>query len=226
MDPTDPILDPLATLAFAAATTTKVVLATGVVLLPQRNPVALAKEAATVDVLSGGRLVLGVGVANLEPEMTAVGTPMAGRGQRSIEYVEAMRELWSSDIPEYHGKYVSFAGIDAHPRPVRRDIPIVRGGRSDSAFRHSVADCHGWVGFFLDLEATAECLEGIHRAVQSVARAPDLPSLEITVTPRKLEAGDVERFEDLGVHRLTLLMPQNRELKALEEWLHRHAPGV
>ena len=119
MAPDDPIVDPLVHLTYVAALTTRLELGTGVVILPQRNPLVLAKQAASLDVLSGGRLLLGVGAGFLEPELRALGVAMAERGARTDEYLAAMRALWATPAPAYHGRYVTFDGVDAHPRPLR-----------------------------------------------------------------------------------------------------------
>jgi alkanesulfonate monooxygenase SsuD/methylene tetrahydromethanopterin reductase-like flavin-dependent oxidoreductase (luciferase family) len=113
MEPDEPILDPLVALAHLAARTERIRLGTGVILLPQRNPVVLAKQVASLDVLSGGRLILGIGVAYLEPEMRAVGVPMEGRGARADDYLAAMRALWEQEAPAYEGRHVRFEGVDA-----------------------------------------------------------------------------------------------------------------
>ena len=130
MAPQDPALDPLFALTWAAAATTTIRLATGIVILPQRNPVVLAKQIASVDVLSGGRFTFGVGVGYLEPEFRAIGANYEERGAVTDEYLDAMTSLWYDEHPEYHGRFVDFAGIDAHPRPVQRPIPIVVGGHT------------------------------------------------------------------------------------------------
>src|SRR4051795_5570943 len=151
MDPDDPILDPLVALTFVAASTRQILLGTGVIVLPQRQPLVLAKQAATLDVLSGGRLLLGIGAGYLEPEMTALGTPMAHRGERTDDHLAAMRAIWNDPGPvAHHGPFVDFAGVDAHPRPVTPGGPrIVVGGHAPAAFRRAVAQGHGWYGFAL-----------------------------------------------------------------------------
>nr|WP_258165199.1 MULTISPECIES: TIGR03619 family F420-dependent LLM class oxidoreductase [Protofrankia] len=118
MEATDPILDPLVHLTYVAAVTRRLELGTGIVILPQRNPLVLAKQVASLDVLSGGRVLLGVGAGYLEPEMTAVGVPMAGRGRRTDEYLDAMTSLWLDPLPAY-----------------RRAVRLVRGRRRAPAPR-------------------------------------------------------------------------------------------
>ncbi|MCU0670302.1 MAG: TIGR03619 family F420-dependent LLM class oxidoreductase, partial [Myxococcota bacterium] len=115
-----PILDPAVALAFVAAHTTRIRLATGIVILPQRNPVVLAKEMASLDVLSKGRLILGVGVGYLKPEFDAIGADFAHRGARMDESLDAILALWTQAKPAFAGETIRFGGIDAQPRPAQR----------------------------------------------------------------------------------------------------------
>src|SRR5258708_4572715 len=147
MEPTEPILDPLVALAFLAAHTERVLLGTGIVILPQRNPLVLAKQVASLDALSGGRLVLGIGVGYLEPELTALGVPYSERRARTDEYMAAMRSIWYEDRPAFEGRFVRFSGLQARPRP--GPLPVVVGGRTPGAFRRSVEQGHGWYRFTL-----------------------------------------------------------------------------
>lgn len=111
MAPEDRILDPLITLTFLAAHTNRVLLGTGIIVLPQRNPLVLAKELASLGALSGSRLLFGVGVGYLKAEMQAVGAPFGERGARTDEYLAAMLALWTEERPSYHGRFVSFEGV-------------------------------------------------------------------------------------------------------------------
>src|SRR5205085_3729501 len=117
--------------------------------LPQRNPLVLAKEVATLDVLSGGRMMLGVGAGYLEPEFRALGANFAERGAVTDEFLDAMRALWYDERPEYHGRFADFDGVDAHPRPRQQPIPIVVAGHSAPAYRRAVARAQGWYGYWL-----------------------------------------------------------------------------
>lgn len=205
MDPTDAILDPLVHLAFVAAATEHILLATGIIILAQRHPLVLAKQAASLDVLSGGRLLLGVGAGYLEPEMAAIGVPFSDRGGRTDDYIDAMRAVWTQAGPvEHHGPFVDFAGVDAYPRPVQEGGPkLVVGGHTPAAFRRAVARGHGWYGFALTPELAAQCVGGMEQAAQEVARPAELGRLEISVTPRRrLDAESVEAFAAAGVDRL------------------------
>lgn len=207
MAPQDPALDPIVALTWAAAATRSIRLGTGIVILPQRNPVVLAKEVASLDVLSGGRLTFGVGVGYLEPEFRAVGADFAARGRVTDEHLDAMERLWYDDHPEHHGAYADFAGIDAHPRPVQHPIPLVIGGHTPAAYGRAVGRAQGWYGFSLTPETTAPCLAGLRRAADQRPRRPDLGPLEISVTPRgRLTNETAAAFAELGVHRL-IVMP-------------------
>ena len=208
MRPQDPALDPLLALAWAAAHTATIRLATGIVILPQRNPVVLAKQVATLDVLSGGRVILGIGAGYLEPEFRAVGANFAERGAVTDEYLDAMRVLWYDRHPAYHGRFAGFAGVDAHPRPLQQPIPLVVGGHSAPAYRRAVARAHGWYGYGLTPQQAAASAAGLATAADRVHRPAELGELEISVTPR----GQITRelateFALAGVHRLVLLAP-------------------
>jgi probable F420-dependent oxidoreductase len=141
MEPTDPILDPLIHLAYVAAVTTELELGTGIVILPQRNPLVLAKQVASLDVLCSGRLRLGIGAGYLEPELAALGVAMSERGSRTDEYLDAMDALWTQSQPSYAGRHVTFDQIDAYPRPI--GLQIVVGGHSPGAFRRAVSRGNG-----------------------------------------------------------------------------------
>jgi probable F420-dependent oxidoreductase len=201
------LLDPAVSLAYLAAHTRTLLLATGIIILPQRNPVVLAKELASVDVLSGGRLVFGIGAGYLQAEFEALGAPFEDRGERTDEYIEVIRALWTQEAPRFEGRFVSFGDIDAQPRPVQEPHPpIVVGGMSPPALRRAVRQGNGWYGFALDVDATATCVAGLRAAQQQVERPPELGPLEISVTPSvPLDADALRRFEDLGVERLVPL---------------------
>jgi probable F420-dependent oxidoreductase len=212
MAPQDPALDPLLALAWAAAHTTTLRIATGIVILPQRNPVVLAKEVASLDVLSDGRLTLGIGVGYLEPEFRAIGADFEHRGAVTDEYLDAMHHLWYDADPEFHGRFADFAGIDAHPRPVQQPIPIVVGGHTAHAYRRAVAHGQGWYGFSMTPEGAAESLDRLRTAESEIARPATLGPLEITVTPRgRLTAETATAFAELGVHRLVPFPPPTPE---------------
>ena len=217
--PDSPFLDPAVALAYVAAGTRTIKLATGIIILPQRNPAVLAKEMASVDVVSGGRLIFGIGIGYLKPEFDALGIPFDRKGARSDDYLAAILALWTQPQPSHRGEFVSFAGIQAMPRPVQRPHPpIVVGGGSPQAFRRALRHGNGWYGFARSLATTAEALAAIRDARAAVDRPPALGDLEITITPTEtLDRDTVRRYEDLGVHRLAILgiEPTTEKLIAL-----------
>lgn len=201
--PEHPYLDSLLALAWAAANTTRVLLGTGIVVLPHHNPVVFAKQAATLDVLSTGRLRLGIGAGYQPREFAAVGVPHDERGRRTDEYLDALDELWYSATPEHHGHAVDFAGVDAYPRPVQRPIPIIVGGHAKGSLRRAVTRGHGWYGFMTTPESTARCLEALRAAAERHERPAALGPLEITVTPHGPLTRDTARaYRDLDVDRI------------------------
>lgn len=215
--PRHPMLDPAACLGFLAGQTQRLRLATGIVILPQRNPLLLAKEMASVDVLSGGRLVLGVAAGYLEPEFRALGVPFAGRGPRTDEAIDVLRAVWTQEKPHFSGAHFRFEGVDAYPRPLQQPHPpIVVGGHSAPAFRRAVSRGNGWYGFFQGLEATEACLAGLETAAKQVERPAALGALEISISPPPgLDADRARRYQDLGVERL-VPVPAARDL---DDWL-------
>jgi probable F420-dependent oxidoreductase len=132
-----PIPDPLVWLAYLASATTTLRLATGILIQPQRNPVVLAKEVATLDHLSGGRMELGVGVGWLEEEFDAIGVPFAERGRRTDDGIAAMRALWAEDRASYDGEFTSFTDCISRPQPVRGTVPVHIGGHTEVAARRA-----------------------------------------------------------------------------------------
>ena len=133
------MLDPIVALTFIAAHTRTVRLGTGILLLPQFNPVIVAKQLASLDVLAEGRLTVGIGVGWSEHEYEVLGIPYHDRGSRADDYLKAMKALWSQDKPVYRGKFVSFDGLQANPRPVQQpNPPVVIGGLSEEAYRRAV----------------------------------------------------------------------------------------
>src|SRR5262249_19891141 len=154
-EPQTPFLDPLIALSHIAAQTVRLRLGTGIVILPQRNPVVLAKELASLDAVSKGRLIFGLGAGYLEPEFRAVGAPFEQRGAVTDEAIDVLKALWTMKHPAYQGRFFSFEGIDAQPRPVQTPHPpIVVGGMSRHGARRAARYGNGWYGFRTDLEAT------------------------------------------------------------------------
>lgn len=218
---TSRFLNPVVALTFVAAHTRTIRLGTGILLLPQHQPLVLAKELASLDVLSGGRLIVGIGVGWAEEEFEALGVPFHQRGARTDEYLAAMRAIWSEETPAYHGRYVSFQGVQAFPHPVQQPAPpIVMGGRAPAVLRRTVEQANGWYGFALDLDETASLLAQLREAAERYHRPASLGELEISVAPRvPLDKATAQRFAELGVHRLILIPPRGADAPALEQWV-------
>lgn len=217
MAPQDRILDPVVSLTFLAAHTSQIRLGTGIIIIPQRNPLVLAKELASLDVLSGGRLLFGAGVGYLEPEFHALGVPFTDRGARTDDYLAAMSAILTQQKPEYHGRFFAFEGVQAHPQ---RQIPLVIGGHSSSSYRRAVEVGNGWYGFALDLDGTARALAGLKEAQARTHRRSDLGDLEISVTPSTaVTLQMVKQFADLGVHRLIVRPRRYLTQSALRDYI-------
>lgn len=195
----DDIPDPLTLLAFLAGVTTELVLGTGVLILPQRSPVVCAKECATVDVLSGGRLRLGVGVGWLREEAEAVGTNFEDRGARTDEYIDAMRVLWRDPEPTFHGRYTSFDRAKSNPKPAQTGgVPILVGGHSAAAARRAGRLGDGYFPIGLRPDDFAARVEQMRAAARDAGRDPD--GIEITYSGG-IKPDRVRQFADLGVSR-------------------------
>ena len=212
-------IDPLIGLSFAAAATSTIGLATGVLLLPEHNPVLVAKQAATLDTLSGGRLTLGVGVGWSREEFDALGVPFERRTARTAEYVAAMRTLWRDDVASFDGEFVGFDSVRVNPKPVaRRGIPIVVGGNSDAALRRVAAWGDGWYGFNLaDVQQVAERIAYLDR--QCDERGRDRRELLLCVALRDLRIGDVGPLADLGVDELVVVDGPPADPRVAADWV-------
>ncbi|HEU5475608.1 MAG TPA: TIGR03619 family F420-dependent LLM class oxidoreductase [Actinophytocola sp.] len=206
-DPPDqPRLEAVVALAHLAAVTSHIRLGIGVVVLPQRQPVLLAKQLASVDFLSGGRLTVGVGVGYVEPELRALGVSPAERGARTDEYLAVLRTLWDEPAASFDGRFVAFDGVIQRPRPVQRPHPpVIIGGWSPAAYRRAVSAGNGWYGWDMDVERTAAELAELRAATSRHGRPAELGELEITITPPgRLDLDTARRYADLGVHRLVV----------------------
>lgn len=226
-DPRMPLLDPLVTLSYLAGVTSTIELATGILILPLHEPVTLAKRLASLDVLSAGRLMVGYGVGYIEAQYDAIGVPFRQRAAVATEHLAAMRALWHSDAPSFHGAHVSFDHVDAHPRPAQADLRVVAGGHGPLALRRAVTGAHGWYGFFL-APATVELLrDGLLDAEERHERPPGLGALAVSVTPPRgpIDAATVRRYRQAGVDRLVLYPPEGLDVAGLLDFVRDHAPS-
>ena len=199
-------VDQVASLSFLAAHTATIRLGTGIIILPQRNPVVLAKELASVDVLSGGRLEAGFGVGYVPAEFEAIGVPFSERGARTDEHLDAMRALWRGDST-FDGRFTSWDGVEASPRPAKPSGPLVHvGGSVPATWRRVVRRAHGWYGFLTTLESTANAIAGIRALEVDLDRPVDLGPVGLSVSPSEpVDRDMVHRYEDLGVDRMILV---------------------
>jgi probable F420-dependent oxidoreductase len=222
---TTPFLDSMAALGFLAAHTTTMKLATGVLLLPQHNPLLLAKQLASVDVLCNGRLIVGIGVGSVEVEARAMNVPMRERGARANDYLNAMIAIWTMPHPTYSGRHVSFEGINAYPRPVQQPHPpFVVGGRAEGALRRTVRYAAGWYGYAMSVDQTRELLGALASVSARVQRPAELGDIEITIAPSEtITAETIAAYADLGVSRLLVRPPQAGGLEAVEQSIREFA---
>jgi probable F420-dependent oxidoreductase len=198
-------LDPFVCLTFAAAATTRIAIATGILLLPEHNPLLVAKQAASLDVLSGGRLRLGVGVGWSAEEFAALGVPFADRGRRTLEYVEVLRTLWRDDPASFNGRFARFDAVRMHPKPVRGgQLPVIFGGNSDPALARVAAAGDGWYGFNVDgVDGVHACLTSIRKRCAAIDRDP--AELFLAVAVVGAEPDHLPELEALGVHELVVV---------------------
>lgn len=203
-NPAIPIPDPLIWLTWVAANTTRLRLATGVMILPQRNPLVLAKQLATLDHLSGGRVELGVGVGWLEEEFDALGVSFADRGARANEAIEAMRALWRDDSAGYEGTSVRFSGIAMNPKPVAGSIPIVVGGESRAAARRAARLGDGYYPGPDSLEKLESAIGLLREECELAGRDPSEIEISARYPGRFMEDPDtaISALESLGVGRV------------------------
>lgn len=197
-----PIPDPLIWLAYVAAAAPTLRLGTCILIVPQRNPVVLAKELATLDHLSGGRVELGIGVGWLREEFDVLDVPWNRRGARTDEYVAAMRALWAGPHAEFHGTFVDFPKVTCSPRPVQASIPILVGGDTPAAIRRAARLADGYFPGSTEPAVLRGLIGDLAKAAQEAGRAPD----EIEVSAIfGLQMADpvagVEQFEQAGVGR-------------------------
>ena len=204
-----PLPDPLIWMAYVAAVTKRINLATGILILPQHQPVLAAKQIATLDHMSGGRVILGVGVGWMKEEFAALGVPFNERGARTDEYIAAMRELWAADQPTFKGRFVQFEKAYCRPQPVRKSVPIIVGGHSEAAARRAgrLGD-----GFFPARGAPVELFAIARQAAKDAGRDP--AKLDITVSMPE-DHSTIPDLARLGVTRLLLPATPMGGLKVL-----------
>ena len=224
-----PYYEPLTMLTYVAANTTSIGLGTSVLVLPYHNPIRLAKVAATLDVLSKGRLMLGVGVGVIEEELEAMGSPFADRGAISDEAIAVMKELWTKEDPSFQGKYHRFSGMKFTPKPVQKPhIPIVIGGTSRAAIRRAARSGTTWHPTALAPEALAEGMDYLKEQAVKAGRDPSEISVSVsaaigsTHNHNRYSLGEEpeeilersQKYQEMGLERL-LVSPNTRDQSQL-----------
>tara|TARA_B100000749_G_scaffold154438_1_gene118564 strand:+ start:536 stop:1420 length:885 start_codon:yes stop_codon:yes gene_type:complete len=224
-----PYYEPLTVLTYVAAKTSTIGLGTSVLVLPYHNPIRLAKVAATLDVLSGGRVMLGVGVGVIEEELEAMGSPFAERGAITDETIAIMKELWTKEDPSYQGKYHSFSGMKFTPKPVQKPhIPIIIGGTSKAAIRRAARSGAAWHPTALSPEVLAQGMEYLKEQVVTAGRDPS--EVEVSVSAaigsthnhNRYSLGEdpeevlerAQKYQEMGVGRL-VVSPNTRDQSQL-----------
>ncbi len=195
-----PIVDPITAFAFLAGLTSKIKFATGVYIVPLRNPFALAKQIATLDQLSNGRFIFGVGIGWLKEEFEWVGTPWENRALRNNEYLQLMTALWSQKDPVYHGKTVRTAGFKFAPKTIQQPHPpFVFGGNTEAAMKRAARLGDGWYGVCHSFEEAASFIKQLREIEKRHERSKPL---EISVVIGAVTVDLVKRLAELGVERI------------------------
>ena len=204
--------DPFVALSYAAALTTKIRLATGICLVPEHNPLELAKVIASLDYLSGGRFALGVGVGWSSEEFDALGIPFERRARRTREYIEVMRKLWGEEKSTHDGEFVKFKDVRSFPKPAQgAKVPIIFGGESAPALRRVADYGTGWFGFNLNPEQAAQKVARLKELLRERNRDPQ--SVEMIVSPylQGVTREDLSAYNELGISELVMTFspPEN-----------------
>jgi probable F420-dependent oxidoreductase len=199
------IPDPLIPLAYVAAVTKTIKLATGILILPQRHPIYTAKEVATVDVLSGGRVILGIGSGWMKEEFEALGIDFHHRGAMTDEAIQALRALWKDGAASFEGRHFKFGPLHSNPKPVRRDVPIHVGGHSTAAARRAARYGDGFVPTVMNPEKLKELFATVRSEAQKAGRNPD--AIEFSCLTRSLKTDDLKMLADIGVSRVVVNPP-------------------
>jgi probable F420-dependent oxidoreductase len=191
-------LDPFIALTAAAMATTRLLVGTGICLVPQHDPIVLAKVVATLDLVSGGRVVLGVGAGWNSEEIENHGTDYATRFALMRERVLAMRAIWTEDEPEFHGELVDFAPLWSWPKPVQRHLPVLMGGTGPKALDRVLDYCDGWAPFGIPIDELATRIAELQRRAAEQGRGP----LPVTMFMHEARADTFAELEQAGVSRV------------------------
>ena len=206
------MLDTVATFGLLAGCTQSLRFGTGICLVPQRNPIYTAKEFATLDWLSNGRVDFGIGVGWCKEEVLACGYGWDDRGARCDEFLTLMQKLWTESSVTFQGKHIDVQGARLDPKPVQQPhIPIIVGGHSQRGLRRAAEFGSGWYGFALDVPTAAKVIAELDQALKQAGRSRD--GFEIVITPVRADEETIHEFADLGVDRLVLQLGSQRPEK-------------
>ena len=218
------LLDPFIGLTYAAAFSKRIRLATGICLVPEHNPLALAKVIASLDSLSGGRVALGVGIGWSAEEFAALGIPFERRAQRTREYIEVMRKLWGEEKSSHRGEFVQFDGVRSFPKPAQgAKLPVIFGGESMPALRRVASIGNGWFGVKLTPEQAAAKLATLRSLMNDAGR--DMRELEVIISPYENEVTveDLHAYHEIGVHEFVPFVRLPGDVSRIPEALERVA---
>ncbi|MEM7249904.1 MAG: LLM class F420-dependent oxidoreductase [Pseudomonadota bacterium] len=216
------LLDMTAAIGFLAASTKTLRLGTGIRILPQANPVYTAKEYATLDFLSQGRVDLGVGVGWSWEEYAACGVPWESRGARCDEYIEVMRTLWCDHASSFKGTFYDLPECLMYPKPIQSPmIPLTIGGHSGAALRRAARVGRGWYGINLTPDEVKPMVEKLDECLEQENRPRGDLNIVVGATHENLQPDDIPRFAEAGVNEL--LIPY---LRQSEKWLEAYLDGV
>jgi probable F420-dependent oxidoreductase len=217
------IPDPLIPLAYVAAITRTIKLATGILILPQRHPIYTAKEVATVDVLSGGRVILGIGSGWMKEEFAALGIDFHKRGAMTDEAIQALRALWKDGTATFNGKHFKFGPLHSNPKPVHRNVPIHVGGHSTAAAKRAGRYGDGFFPTVMNPEKLKELFGIVRAEAQKAGRNPE--AIEFSCMTRSLKPEDLKMLSSMGVTRI-VVNPPGTKPEALTRGLEKFRDEV
>lgn len=218
-DPYMRILDPFVALARASAVTTTIKLGTGICLVPEHNPLLLAKEVATLDHLSGGRFLFGIGAGWLKEETEIMGGDFPHRWTQTRDAILAMKELWTRDEAEYHGQYYDFPAVRSFPKPAQKPHPpIFLGGAARNAFQRVVAWGNGWMPNRIQAEDIRRGRAVLNELAEQAGRDPrSIEVLAFGFGEQFRRREEILELEEAGANRVTLWLQQTEGNAALKE---------
>jgi probable F420-dependent oxidoreductase len=202
-----PIPDPLIPLAYAAAITKQIKLSTGVIILPQRHPLYLAKQLATLDVLSNGRMMVGIGSGWMKEEFESLQIPFNRRGARTDESIQAMRAVWNEPAASFHGKHFHFQDVKSYPKPIQNNgIPIHIGGHSPAAARRAGRFGDGFFPTITALEKLSEMFAMVREEAEKAGRSADAIEYTAMAAPKP---DSIKALRDIGISRVVFAPPSS-----------------